>query len=138
MLSKEQKERIVKMYQEGYSIADIAIELKHGKNTINRYLQNEGICRSKNKFSEEVERQIVEEYLDGKSLNILGEKYGCDAKTIQNILKRADVERRNRGNSFKEISQDIKNLIKSMWDSGKARWEISNELKLGTKPLIDI
>lgn len=135
MLTDEQKENIIKYYKDGYSISKIAILLKHGKNAINKIVQKAGIVRRNNSFDKETEKKIACEYSDGKSASILGIQYGCTGETIINIVNRHGMKSRLRGNSFKELSEENKKIIKEMWNEGRSQHEIINRIRTGHETL---
>ncbi len=54
---------------------------------------------TKHKYSDEVEQEIVAQYLAGESTVVLGRTYGSPRRTINSILARHGVERR-KADSF--------------------------------------
>src|SRR5579883_452355 len=61
--------------------------------------REEGIMYTKHKYSDEVEQEIVAQYLAGESTVVLGRTYGSPRRTINSILARHGVERR-KADSF--------------------------------------
>lgn len=100
---------------------DIAKELRAGKNNVFRILKEEGLTDGRsNLFSEEVEKQIVEEYEGGVGITVLGEKHGCDGVTIRNIVKRHGCEMRGRGNPFGKMSPEQRKDVYESWLGGES------------------
>lgn len=75
-----------------------------------------------NKFSLEVEQEIIKQYLSGKSLRAVGFIYQCSPSTVSNILKRNTVQSRNLSQSHlvkrelnEEAFHDINSPAQCYW-----------------------
>lgn len=53
------------------------------------------------------EQNVIRDYLDGGSCRIVGERYGIDAVTVFNILKRNNIPRRSKGGLWPLPEQEI-------------------------------
>jgi transposase len=131
-LTDEQNKKILDLYVEKrLSIEKVSDATGHSKNAINRLIKKHGVSRTKNKFEKEEEERICKDYLDDKPASTLAEKYGCDLKTILNIVNRYGIESRPRGNSEKELTEENRKIIQEMWEGNKARYEITQKLQVG-------
>lgn len=132
---KDREDLIIRMYEEGKSIKQIADEIGAGKNSINRLLNRVGICRDKNrhKFSPETEKQIALEYQKGISSTKLAEQYNCSDSTILQVIARNHLLPRNRGGYVTEISSEIKDRMLELWNSGNLKGEILQEFDFPNK-----
>lgn len=134
-LTTSQRDRIVETYDQVGSIRETQKLLGHGANTIHRVLKAAGLELSKNCFSEDVERAIVERYNGGESFLKLSEEYGCSLKTIGNIVRRHGGDVRNRGNRFKEMSEGERDYFVQRWRAGESRTKIRKELGISHSAL---
>ncbi|MBP3732204.1 MAG: hypothetical protein J6I84_03050 [Bacilli bacterium] len=73
--------------------------------------------------SPDIEKQVISEYNNGKSLSKLGESYGLSPVTVLNILKRNNIQVRTKGGIYKLDEDSIINKYKS----GKSCREIAEE-----------
>jgi transposase-like protein len=95
-------ELIVRMRQSGRRVCDIARQVQAATQTVSAVLQRADILpkwrRGENyKVTPDQMADIVRLYLAGESTSKLGSQFGCNARTIANVLKRKGVELRPRG-----------------------------------------
>jgi hypothetical protein len=81
------------------------------------------------KFPRTVELEICEKYKEGRSLAALGAEYDCCLETVRKILKRHDVPRRQRGNTFRQLTPDEMAEIGRRWLAGESQTAIAISLR---------
>ncbi|RHP46917.1 helix-turn-helix domain-containing protein [Clostridium sp. AF32-12BH] len=101
-LKDDEKEKILKMFDEGYNTVDIAKELGRNDCTIGRFLKKNGLQADyrKNGILKSDIKDICELYKSGKSAKEILEKYSDKIKcenTIINIVERNGISARPRG-----------------------------------------
>lgn len=96
--SQQDKEKIIDLYQSGYSIQQIAKNVFHCRTTfISEILQKNNISKRKNTgsriLSPEEGREICKLYKTGKyTQKLLAEKYHCSTFVIHNVLTANNIE----------------------------------------------
>lgn len=102
-LTEEEKKYIIEQYQKGKSINILSKELKRGFKPISDFLHKENQFISTWGRIKTFEKKdiLVQEYLDGKSLQYLVAKYNINKQTLKNFLIKNGVKPRN----FYEQSQ---------------------------------
>ncbi len=118
-------EMVVCLRQSGRRVRDIARQVRAATQTVSDVLQRADILpkwrRGENsKIAPEQNTEIVRLYLAGESTAKLGRQFGCDARTIANVLKRREVELRPQGaeSSFAnngDAVAEITRLYKDGW-----------------------
>lgn len=135
-ISAETKERIYALYSSGETAPRIAKMLGVGSTTVYRTIKERGIAaRSLNrrgqrghanrKFTDDMERQIADDYQSVRSTSVLAERYGCNARTIANVLRRQGVEVNRRGNVVREFTPDQMADIYARWQAGESQTKIA-------------
>lgn len=101
LLSPEAELQVCERYLAGENSVELAEEFGVRSSTIARMLERHGIDRRPaappRRFSTKQETQICAEYKSGATLNELGNSHQASNSTIQKILIRHEIERREKG-----------------------------------------
>lgn len=114
----------------------IAEQLGSSKSVVYRALKDLGISpkdfgrtgsrgAANKKYPSEVEKQVAEEYAEGKSILFLAEKYNICAPTVKRYLKKNDVLVRSRGGTPKQFSEEQTQRVVELYNSGLSQEQIS-------------
>jgi predicted DNA-binding protein YlxM (UPF0122 family) len=91
-------DEIVKLYNDGLTLRQIAEEYDTNRQTISNILERAGVEKRPKRMGVMVnldKKKISKEYLKGSSLQELSEKYGASITSIANALKELGTERRS-------------------------------------------
>ncbi len=111
-LTDEQEKALALEYLAGASISSLAERYQCSDGTIRNALRRCGASKRTRKeasscrkvLTEEQERIVVEEYLKGSPLEVLGAKFTCSPVTVRNVLIRHDTPRRHCGRLAQPIT----------------------------------
>jgi transposase len=132
MLTQNEKQEIIDLYQSGLNVKQVAKQLQRGKRTVNQILDDANVLRSK-RTTPEMENEIINLYEKGCSQSELHKKYNCTRNTIRTILKRNNVDItpwehvRLKPEQIEELRQ--------MWRNGVSRPEILSYFKTSAPTL---
>lgn len=112
----EQEPEVVLMYEKGYGVMRIAESYNCAPATVWHLLKRNGIslrpfCSQKGElnpkrlFTDEQEKVICQEYVDGATGKELGKKYGTTATKISSMLKRHGIKSRGRSGTGRYASR---------------------------------
>ena len=93
------------------------------------------------KFIKNNKDAIINDYLAGKTLSEVGKKYGFSYGTIQRVLARSDVQKRNSAdylNKKRSWSRSVEDEVKELYLSGLSAEEIGKKYKKSAKPIYTI
>lgn len=132
--------KIVSLYESGWSAPKIADHLGVGETLVYRNLKKSGISpkdrlagRRKKRpglFTAEQEAEIASRYQGERlSLSELGKLYGCCLVTIRNVLLRNGVRLCPKGNRYREFSGGEIAEMKRLYDNGMAQSAIADVFK---------
>ncbi len=116
-LTEEQREKIVRLYQEGFSMSAIATRFYICNSTVWRLLNCEGVKRRKCKLSEEQQGEVVRLYDEGLLLTTIADMFRVSKQVITNVLKRED-RKRSSGRSARELTEKQQEEIVKMYQQG--------------------
>lgn len=135
-LTQEQEQEIVSLYLQNTSTANIQKQTGRSKNSVHKVLHKHGYRRSLKLFTPEVEQEIVKLYQQGMSLSQLQRQFECSNwTTFCNILKRHGIERRKRGATMHEMTEEEQKVIIQRWQDGESRKKICDELDVSYEAL---
>lgn len=81
-------------------------------------------------FNQEQEQALIASYREGRSLSDLGREYGCCLEAVRKVLKRNGVERRRRGNSLRQFTEEQVAECAKRWEAGESQHSIGKSLGL--------
>jgi AraC-like DNA-binding protein len=97
-LSPTDIDDLIKAYQAGATISQLAIELGIHRTTVAGHLDRHGVARHNEQtaWNDQILRQAAELYASGLSLADVADQFGVDAQTVANRFRRAGVAVRPR------------------------------------------
>ncbi len=126
-------------YLQGERIADIARACGCAKSTVRRALSRNKIdawkiSKSRARFGPKLTAgdrdQIGVAYLAGDSLSVIARRHSVCLATVCQVLSKKGIQRRPRGNVFKNASNETLLLIKQRWLGGVSQTKIGEEFGL--------
>lgn len=101
-VSYQEKQKMIKLYNDGYSISEISKILMRSKTTVSSVLRKNDneirITTQMRKMScpwpKEKEEQIIEDYLTGQKNSYIESKWGISQRTLYRILRDHNIELR--------------------------------------------
>ncbi len=96
MFSSEIWEQVIHLYStEGLTLQATADKTGVKWGSVRNILLKSGFdLNDKKKYSPEQQKEIADKYVEGSSLHKLAKEYKVNPTTIQNVLKKLNVERR--------------------------------------------
>lgn len=115
-ITKNQEEDIIKLYQEGKSTSEVAELIGVGATSVRRILKkydiqirSKGTHKTVNKFSSELESNMIKLYLDGKNTNEIAKIFGTYNTSVRRVLLRNNIELRSSSEAHRVVNlEDIK------------------------------
>lgn len=98
-LRPEQVDELVRLYEEGRQLVDLAEQFKIHRRTVAKHLQARGLDLRYPSLCPDDVTKAAELYASGLSLAAVGERFGVNASTIRNALLRAGFTTRPRSGS---------------------------------------
>lgn len=121
-IQDQQINDIIKKYQSGASLQDIAQEFNIHKGSIGRILRRNNIERNKCvPVSDDKIKYIIEKYTSGISSEILAAELNLDGSTVCRILKRNDIKIRPAEENKRKYDIN-ENFFESIDTEEKAYW----------------
>lgn len=106
-ITKNQEDKIVEMYLNGYKKVDIAKELNISTQSVTKYLVKNNIKQKPYFIPEEIKLKICELYKNKKmSINQIQRELGIDYMSIKRIFKKYGIETRSISESNRKYSLD--------------------------------
>lgn len=132
IVSQDVKNQIISLYNSGINGTLISRRLKMGKQIVYSVLKKSGVLKpaSKNKFSEELKKEIVNKYISGILAKDLIKEYDISYNMILEFVKRAGHKRRPIGGLVKQLPQEDINKIIERWKNGEPQWKIAEDYNL--------
>lgn len=118
------------MYNNGYTIRQIAKEMNMSYGKVRNILIKEGV-KMRNKIPKEVVDKIIELAKKGYSARKISIELKMNETTVLRILKERNLGKRIRKMSKEEIEQ-----IVNMYHEGKSIYEIAKKLKRSTNLVV--
>jgi intein-encoded DNA endonuclease-like protein len=108
IFSEEQKQDIIKMYNQGYTQTEIGSKYNVCRDLIYRVIKEFGIPKSisKDKYS-----NIIELYQNGKTTVEIAKHYNTNITQICRILERNNIDRRHDGNRKYTVDETYFDII---------------------------
>jgi len=105
-ISKTIQRRIIRAYNAGHLLQDIANKYRLSKEGVNQLLRRNGIAGDRNPGTGKhlgvtLPKKVIIEYISGASLRQLGRDYGTTYETIRTFLVGHGVKCRRRGRPLK-------------------------------------
>ncbi len=118
------------LYNQHYTLADIARQHQTTSVTIKSILIHEGVFspKPKIKLTEADKREMCLQYRHGASLQTLGVRFYCTAPTITRILREREIPLRKRGRPVMFEADEQK--LRKMYESGVCVAELAQEYKV--------
>lgn len=109
ILTNEQINEIIKMYNEGISSTKIAKHFNCKTNTVTARLKAAGITiRGPGKVTEEQVQEIIKLYGENSSCKMIGDKLGLNDVSVLRILKKNNVQIRDK-HDWHQFKTRVKN-----------------------------
>lgn len=116
-LTRKTLNKIIKLYNDGWYLKHIGIELGLNENKVKRTLIENGLTPKRkppvNKLilTNEILENMVSDYTSGLSIRKISEKYKLSFEVVRTTLKKNDVHL--RGYNYKKTEQHIKKIRQS-------------------------
>lgn len=90
--SKENKEKAIKLYLEGYTRDEIGSKLNYSPSTVSQWITDEGVSKT-NYYSEEFKEMVVQEYVQGFDSTELSNKHDLNKGTLMDWVRKRGKSR---------------------------------------------
>ena len=128
----KQKEKALKMYQNGYKLKDISDEIGAAVMTIyNWILRSDVEIRKRNysrKYPQEIVEKAVEMYKNGFTIEQIAIEIGCSDYSVRSWIDKSDVPFRRTSDYKRHFSKEDKKSAVEMFKNGKKYIEIAAEI----------
>ena len=138
VVSEEAEKEIIKMYQDGEIIKDIAKKFSMSPSGVNYYIAKNGMNKRKKCISylkelpEEDIQNIIKMHQEGVLAKDICNQYSFDKSTLRKILDTYNIPRLHKNSTHKNFSEeDIQNIIKMYLDGARIR-DIAKKFSITT------
>lgn len=132
-ITLEQEAEIMDYYNKGFSISKTSQLVNVNRSTIKLVLDRNNIETRDStiyqiKITPEVEKEIIDLYKEIQNLKVISEKFNLSPQTISKAFKKAGVEVKNAYSHLKKLTDDDKNKIFELYQTGLNMNQISKML----------
>lgn len=128
--SDEQKSEIVRLYQEGKSVAALAREMGITTTMAARTLSAAGVRDRTRVLSlpKDQQEELTRRYLSGEKVDDIAEAFNIAPSTVRSIAGKNGAEQRTRGAQQRRMSIEDQKKIVDMWNAGSSAAMIASEM----------
>jgi hypothetical protein len=132
-VTDEQRDVILRRYQEGASYKSITRELGIGNRKLQAVLLESGPGprpRSKARFSKQEAQEVVARFLAGESMAALARSYGTSRYPVVQAIKKAGLQPGPRGNRNQSFTPEQIQEMATRWYAGESQTTIGYSMGL--------
>ena len=125
-------EEIKNLYEQKKTLHEIGQSFECSKNKIKRFLKNNNVAirtRGESQRSDDADKEIVQDYLQGVKVGFLCQRYNCKAPKIYRVLKRNNIIIDRKDNWEKSID---KRLMLELYEEHKNITHVADIMCIST------
>lgn len=127
-IGEEEAKQIVERFQSGELRQQIAHDLNRDCSVITKVLKRQGIeppAKRGGSLSGTQEEEIVDAYLNDKTIKSIAKRYGISPQTVAKIVSRHGIPDRAKAKGYLGLSEHDRQSITSLWRDGSPQQALS-------------